>query len=104
MAFTNILVHVDSTQAAATRVGVAATLAAARKARVTGLYVRPNAKVPLLASSAVGPQLAELLQADADLQAKQMQDAFLSLVAPVCAAEWIDVPGSLTDTVVTQAR
>jgi nucleotide-binding universal stress UspA family protein len=103
MAIANILVHVDNTAAAHSRAIIAAALANAFQASITGLYVRPTGDAPLLGGSVAGHRLAETLHDEIDQNAKEARDNFC-LVAGSTAFEWIDVPGSLMENAVRNSR
>lgn len=102
--YSDILVHVDRSVSCALRIRIAAALAKEHRATLSGLYVRPIADVPLMASSATGPRLEDALHETADHQAEWALQEFRACAGDEIGIEWIDVGGDLLDVGVRQAR
>lgn len=100
-----ILVHVDNDPGASIRIGLAAQLAAAHDARLSGLFVRPPIQVPALAQSVAAPALYEALEKAAEESAEKMNALFLAHSRGAgLRCRWLDAAGDLGDEVIARAR
>lgn len=105
MGYKDILVHLDSSPACATRVDIGVTLARNFDAKLTGLYVVGLAPMHQYAEADLGPELVEAhdrYMRDAAREAERMFHE-RTRVANV-SAEWRQVEGALPDLVLQHGR
>lgn len=105
MAFKDILVHVDNTQAARTRLKLAARLAQAQDGHVIALNVRTRPSLPPFVAAQFGPEIQQVQERFNDQAAREARAAF-DAIAPSfgVTTEWRDVEGSVPDCVTLHAR
>ncbi|MBT5458765.1 MAG: universal stress protein, partial [Rhodospirillaceae bacterium] len=73
----NILVHIDSSERCAERLGIAATLAKQHDAHLSGLYVIPEPFYPIYAESAfVSAELIESMEGESREGRETAQENF----------------------------
>ncbi len=105
MGYKDILVHLDSSPACASRIDVGVQLARTFDAKLTGLYVVGLAPMHQYAEADLGPELVEAhdrYMRDAAREAERMfQDR--SRAANI-SAEWRQVEGALPDLVLLHGR
>ncbi len=105
MGYKDILVHLDSSPACATRIDIGVQLARAFDAKLTGLYVVGLAPMHQYAEADLGPELVEAhdrYMRDAAREAERMfHDRSRSANI---SAEWRQVEGALPDLVLLHAR
>ena len=103
--YKDILVHVDTSDACATRLEVAIGLAKAHDARVKGLYVRNYPKVPKWVVVQLGPDVVEVQKQYAVKAMEQAEEAFRkALGRKKVDVSWCAADGDLIDSVVTHGR
>lgn len=100
----DVLVHVDGGAETGGRVAVAARLAAALKARLTGLCVRPPLEVPLAAQASGDTRLAEVLERATIDGVNRVYDLFERVTAAVAAdRRWLVVEGEAGSAIAAAA-
>ncbi|BAI74643.1 universal stress protein (plasmid) [Azospirillum sp. B510] len=105
MMLRDILVHVDHTAEANVRVGVAARLATAHGARLTGIYVRPALTLPRAAQNFAGPGLQAELERASDELAKKARIAFHKHGGTGDGdLRWLEDTGNPAERIAEQAR
>ncbi|RAU21542.1 universal stress protein [Paramagnetospirillum kuznetsovii] len=105
MAFKDILVHMDSTVQAGSRLDLALALAKRYQAHLIALNVRDRTLVPTRLTAQFGAEMDAILargDAEAASAAKAMVEARAE--AAQTSVEWRDVAGDLMDTVALHAR
>lgn len=98
MSLKDILIHVEQSGVGTARLVLAARLAAAHGARLTGLYVRPVIDIPAVAQTVAGTSLTELIQRTADSAAAEARQTFDQLVSDSnVERQWVEVTGTPAD-------
>lgn len=105
MSYKDLLVHVDASRHAKTRLGLAAALARRFDAHVSGLYVMPPVTLSPLLADQFPPKLLE----EADAKVAQQRDGAKALFEAALAsrggnAEWREVEGDAVELAARAAR
>ncbi len=105
MGYKDILVHLDSSPACATRIDIGVTLARNFDARLTGLYVVGLAPMHQYAEADLGPELVEAHDRYMRDAAREAERIFHERTQSAnIAAEWRQAEGALLDLVMLHAR
>lgn len=103
--YKDILVHVDTSPHCARRLDVAANLAAAHGAHLTGLFVRTHPHVPNFVMAELGPEVAEVQRkyvAEAADKAKELFNEHCERTG--LNSEWREAEGDLLDVATISAK
>lgn len=105
MAFKDIVVHVDNTGQARTRLHLAAGLARAHDGHLIALNVRRRPRIPAFVADQFAPEI-ERVQGHAEAVAAHEARAAFDAIVPAAGVttEWRDVDGALTDALTLHAR
>jgi nucleotide-binding universal stress UspA family protein len=106
MSLKDVLVHVGTEAACASRLSVAARLAAWQDAHLTGLHVIAAAPLPGYIQAEMPFQVQELQRQRLNREAEQARELFDAAVhaAGVARAEWRAIEGGILDTARLHAR
>lgn len=105
MGLKDILVHVDNSKHCERRLELAAALAAAHQARLTGLFVRTYPRVPQFVRAQFGPDVLALQRQFAEEASKQGQQLFERVMGKSGVShEWRSADGDPFDLLALHGR
>lgn len=105
MSFTDILVHVDESTSCEARLALAARLADAHQAHLTGLYTRLLPRLPAYVSAQLGPEIQLLQDKHAAEVAARAEEAFERVTTLAgFAGEWRVAEGDAVEAVTLHTR
>lgn len=105
MPFRDILVHVDEGKSCESRLAVAARLAAAHQARLTGLFTRLLPRLPGYVSAQLGPEVQLMQDKYAREVAARAQEAFNKAAGLAgVSTEWRVAEGDAIEAVALHTR
>ncbi len=106
MTYTSLLVHVDHDKRATARVDLAANLANAWNAHLTGLHITPAVHVPGMARAEMGQDFIDQLEKRASGHVDRLASDFGAAMRRhgLTASDWRAVRGDAADVIALHAR
>ncbi|BAI74833.1 universal stress protein UspA-like nucleotide-binding protein (plasmid) [Azospirillum sp. B510] len=104
MGYKDILIPVEPSDDTSSRITLAAALAAAQEARLTGVAVRPSPEIPVITRSIADTRLSEALAQRIDDVIERAKTLFFDRTAASPTRRWEVLPETADDAVIDRSR